>query len=202
MIFIKLLVLVGSLYGISFALPESLPSLDEPLPLLPDSELIIVDPKPYTVPAADIQLLLDNVNNTDFVYVPSGDFETLELEPGKTYSLSNSALSKRAGVPQFAAWGGYGCQINAIVGVQGFGCGVCVGWSGCNCNGALSALLSMQRLGNPKPTASLFKGGNCRGEPHQSIGILNGRTQSCTNSQLFNPNSGYDFFSAILYDGC
>lgn len=186
--------LFSSLHGIVSALPEP--------PTQDNEDVVFVDPAKYTIPAEDVQLLL---NNTDpnFNYVPSGEFQALELVPGTTFSFDNSTLQKRNGNQQFQAYGSYNCaDRTAIAAVQNFGCGVCVAWTGCNCDGALSALLSMHTAFNPKPTASLFAGSTCRGAVHQSIGIRHAHTSSCTNSQFITPTGNSDFFSAILYYNC
>jgi len=114
------------------------------------AEVIYKDPQPHTISAADLALLNKTEGTTGF-YVPTGGFTPLE------FSFDNSTLEKRAGNRQFVSFGGYSCATGTeIVGFQNFGCGQCVTWTGCGCSGALSALLSQQSSGNPKPTASLF----------------------------------------------
>lgn len=174
--------------GAVFGLPGATSMVDQ-------LETIYVDSERYTIPAEDLALL-NKTEGATGVYHPTKKFDALEFKQGAILTFENGTLGRRSGNQQFVSYGGYSCTTGTeVAAIRNFGCGQCIAWTGCNCNGALSALLSMQTTGNPKPTASIFSSGHCQG-PYQSIGIAGGRTRSCTNSR-----SG-DFFSAIVYYNC
>jgi len=179
------------LFNMSFGLPGPQPQDTVDI----EHSTIYVDPEPHTIPAADLALINRTEGATGF-YTPSVEVIPLELEPGVVVNFDNntSGLEKRDGWREFTAYKSSGCyQPNEIFVANNFGCGVCVSWSGCLCDGAGSVRLRQEWDGSPYPTASVFDNEGCSGS-YQSVGIIG--TNSCTNS-----NSGAKY-SAFLYWGC